>query len=67
MSILQITVYGDSILREIAKPIKMIDDELIENIRDMSETVNKFYDVKLQGQSPTSSLQPANPPTGGGG
>ena len=36
-------------------------------IRDMSETVNKFYDVKLQGQSPTSSLQPANPPTGGGG
>ena len=47
MSILPITVYGDSILREIAKPIKMVDDELIENIRDMFETMRYANGIGL--------------------
>jgi len=47
MSILPITVYGDSILREIATPIKMVDDELIENIRDMFETMRYANGIGL--------------------
>ena len=47
MSILPITVYGDSILRAIAKPIKMVDDELIENIRDMFETMRYANGIGL--------------------
>jgi len=42
-----ITVYGDSILREIAKPIKAIDDELIENIQDMFETMRNANGIGL--------------------
>ncbi len=47
MSILPITVYGDSILREKANPIKMVDDELIENIRDMVETMRYANGIGL--------------------
>lgn len=47
MSILPISVYGDSVLREIAKPVKAVDDELIENIKDMFETMRYAYGIGL--------------------
>ena len=49
MSLLPVTVYGDSILREIAKPIKAIDDDLIENIQDMFETMRNAKGIGLAG------------------
>ena len=42
-----VTVYGDSILRETAKPIKTIDDEIIENIQDMFETMRNAKGIGL--------------------
>ncbi|MCF8241472.1 MAG: peptide deformylase [Melioribacteraceae bacterium] len=39
MSVLPITVYGDRILREKTKPVEKVNDEVIENIRDMFETM----------------------------
>ncbi len=47
MSLMPITVYGDSILREVAKPIKAIDDELIKNIQDMFETMRNANGIGL--------------------
>ena len=47
MSILPITVYGDTILREIAKPVKIVNDELIENIQDMFETMRYANGIGL--------------------
>ena len=47
MSLMPVTVYGDSILREIAKPIKAIDDDLIENIQDMFETMRNAKGIGL--------------------
>ena len=35
MSILPITVYGDKILRQKTQQVSAVNDELIENIRDM--------------------------------
>ncbi len=39
MAILPVTLYGDKILRQKAKPVKAIDDEVISNIRDMFQTM----------------------------
>jgi len=47
MSLLPITVYGDSVLREVVKPIKAIDDELIKNIQDMFETMRNAKGIGL--------------------
>jgi len=47
MSILPISVYGDSVLRETAKPLKAVDDELIENIKDMFDTMRYAYGIGL--------------------
>ncbi|MEN8191862.1 MAG: peptide deformylase [Bacteroidota bacterium] len=47
MSIMPINVYGDSILREIVKPIEKIDDELIENIQNMFETMRHANGIGL--------------------
>ena len=47
MSILPISVYGDSVLREIAEPIKTVDDELIENIKNMFDTMRYAYGIGL--------------------
>lgn len=47
MSIMPISVYGDSILRERLKPVRMVDDELIENIQDMFETMREANGIGL--------------------
>ena len=47
MSLMPVTVYGDSILRKTVKPIKAIDDELIENIQDMFETMRNANGIGL--------------------
>jgi len=39
MSIIPITVYGDSILRQKTKRVEKVDDELIQNIQDMFQTM----------------------------
>lgn len=49
MAILPITVYGDSILRKKVQPIKAIDDEVIQNIQDMFETMRNANGVGLAG------------------
>ena len=69
-----ISVYGDSILRERLKPVRMVDDELIENIQDMFETMNdangiglaanqvglnkKFFIMNLRGLEEYSDFKP---------
>jgi peptide deformylase len=47
MSVIPITVYGDKVLREKTKPIKNIDDAVIENIRDMFETMRNASGIGL--------------------
>jgi len=47
MSIMPISVYGDSILRERLKPVKIVDDELIENLQDMFETMRVANGIGL--------------------
>ncbi len=47
MSLLPVTVYGDSILRETAKSISSVDDELIKNIQDMFETMRNANGIGL--------------------
>ncbi|MFA7288894.1 MAG: peptide deformylase, partial [Melioribacteraceae bacterium] len=47
MSIIPITVYGDKILREKAKPVKEVSDELIGKITNMFETMRNAYGVGL--------------------
>jgi len=49
MSILPITIYGDQVLREIAKPIKSIDDSIIGLIRDMFGTMRNANGIGLAG------------------
>ncbi len=39
MALLPVTVYGDAILRETVQPVSAVDDELIQNIQDMLETM----------------------------
>ena len=74
MSLMPITVYGDSILREVVKPISAIDDELINNIRNMFETMRnangigfaanqvglnkKFFIIDLDGVDGYDNFQP---------
>lgn len=45
MAILPITVYGDEILRKKTNPVKQVDDTIIENIRDMFETMRNANGV----------------------
>ncbi len=47
MSVFPITVYGDKILREKAKPVEKIDDELIFTIRNMFETMHNASGIGL--------------------
>ncbi len=47
MSLMPVTVYGDSILRETAKSILSVDDELIKNIQDMFETMRNANGIGL--------------------
>lgn len=47
MSIIPITVYGDSILRKKTANIKNVDDELIQNIQDMFQTMRYANGVGL--------------------
>lgn len=74
MSLMPISVYGDSILRERLKPVRTVDDELIENIQDMFETMHdangiglaanqvglnkKFFIVNLRGIEKYSDFKP---------
>lgn len=47
MSIFPITVYGDKILRNVAEPVKQVDDELIFNIQSMFETMRNAEGIGL--------------------
>lgn len=47
MSIIPITVYGDSILRKSTKKIEKIDDDLIQNIQDMFHTMRNASGIGL--------------------
>ncbi len=47
MAILPITVYGNKILRQKAKPIKAITDDLIKNIKDMFDTMRNASGIGL--------------------
>ncbi len=47
MSLMPVTVYGDSILRKTVKLIPSVDDELIENIQDMFETMRNANGIGL--------------------
>ena len=47
MSILPITVYGDAILRKKTNRITKIDDELIQNIKDMFQTMRYASGIGL--------------------
>lgn len=47
MSIMRINLYGDSILSEKTKPVTAVDDKLIENIRNMFETMKNANGIGL--------------------
>ena len=47
MAILPITVYGDKILWEKAKPVKAVDDQLIVTIQDMFSTMRNANGIGL--------------------
>lgn len=47
MAIMPISIYGDSILREVVKPIESIDDELIEEVQNMFETMRNAFGIGL--------------------
>ena len=47
MDVLPITVYGDKILRQTAKPIDKIDDEVIEKIQAMFATMRNANGIGL--------------------
>jgi len=47
MSIIPITVYGDSILRKKTQKVQYVDDELIQNIRDMFQTMRNASGIGL--------------------
>lgn len=49
MSIIPITQYGDSILTKVVKPIKAIDDEIIEIIQNMFSTMRNANGIGLAG------------------
>lgn len=47
MSIFPITIYGDKILRNIAEPVKQVNDEMIFNIQSMFETMRNADGIGL--------------------
>lgn len=47
MSLIPITVYGDSILRKTIEPISSVDDELIQDIQNMFETMRYANGIGL--------------------
>ena len=47
MAIFPITVYGDKILRNVAEPVKKVDDDLIFKIQSMFETMRNADGVGL--------------------
>jgi peptide deformylase len=47
MSIIPITVYGDKILRQKARPVNAVDDEIIGKIRNMFETMRNAKGLGL--------------------
>ena len=49
MSILPITQYGDKILWQSVKPVPAIDDEIIETIQNMFETMRNANGIGLAG------------------
>ncbi|PID59642.1 MAG: peptide deformylase [Ignavibacteriae bacterium] len=49
MALLPINIYGDRILRQKAKPIPQIDDEIIELIQDMFGTMRNANGIGLAG------------------
>ena len=49
MSLIPITQYVDLILRKVVKPVKKIDDEVIEIIQDMFSTMRNANGIGLAG------------------
>ncbi|MCB0731874.1 MAG: peptide deformylase [Ignavibacteriae bacterium] len=49
MALFPITIYGDKILKQTVKPIDKIDDEIIEIIQNMFETMRNANGVGLAG------------------
>lgn len=47
MSIIPITIYGDKILRNVAEPVKQVDDDLIFKIQSMFETMRNADGIGL--------------------
>ena len=47
MSVFPITVYGDKILRNIAEPVKQVDDQIIHNIQRMFDTMRNADGIGL--------------------
>ena len=47
MAIVPITVYGDKILRQKAKPVSAVDDSLIEKIKNMLDTMRNANGVGI--------------------
>jgi len=47
MSILPVYVYGDDILRKKTKPIKNIDDDIVDFVNDMFDTMYKANGIGL--------------------
>lgn len=47
MAIIPITVYGDKILRQKAQPVKNVNDEIIEKIRNMFDTMRNAKGIGL--------------------
>lgn len=47
MAIVPITVYGDKVLRQKAKPVSAVDDALIEKIKNMLDTMRNANGVGI--------------------
>jgi len=47
MAILPITIYGNKILKQKAKPVKSISDDLIKKIKDMFDTMRNANGIGL--------------------
>ncbi len=47
MAILPITIYGNKILRQKARPVKSISDDLIKKIKDMFDTMRNANGIGL--------------------
>ena len=49
MAIVPITLYGDNILRQSTKPVEKVDDEVIEIIRNMFDSMRNADGIGLAG------------------